>query len=249
MGRIRTVKPDFFRHELLQELEQNNPKMKPMLVFEGLWTCCDKEGRFEWKPRNLKLDILPFVQFDMEKTLELLRQSELVTRYEVDGRQYGSIPTFKDHQRISGKEKEAPSRFPEPNRGSTGEAPEKHPGAREGKGNGVQEGNGVTRDALPPADSHTDFSDDEEANIPDDLPAAPLGNFIMQRLLIPPKYAIAMQFASAAEFIAKAENCGRGEGARRLIERARDAPTGTKWTFWLQDGGWKQRDEFRLEEA
>ena len=73
MARIRTVKPDFFRDEDLQDLERANPGKYTMLVFEGLWGHCDKNGNFEWKPRTLKLDILPFLDFDMADTLEVLR--------------------------------------------------------------------------------------------------------------------------------------------------------------------------------
>src|SRR6185437_5481600 len=92
MGRIRTIKPDFFRHELLQELENTHPKLRPMLVFAGLWTCCDKNGCFEWKPKTLKLDILPFLQFNIAGSLELLSTYGLVVKYEIDGKCYGEIP-------------------------------------------------------------------------------------------------------------------------------------------------------------
>jgi hypothetical protein len=59
MARIRTIKPDFFRHELLQDLEAENPGLYPMLFFIGLLTLSDKSGRFEWKPRAIKPRVLP----------------------------------------------------------------------------------------------------------------------------------------------------------------------------------------------
>lgn len=152
MARIRTIKPEFFRHELLQELEANNPASYVMLVFIGLFGHCDKEGRFEWRPKMLKLDILPFLDFDIGASLELLRQAKFISRYEVDGKSYGLIPTFKEHQRISGKEAQELPKYPQPNdiecdysgeatgkqRGSTGEAVEIT--GREGKGK-EEEGN------------------------------------------------------------------------------------------------------------
>lgn len=158
MPRIRTVKPEFFRHERLQELGPLS-----MLIFEGLWTQCDKVGRFAWKPRTLKLDILPFINFDMEKELHKLAESFFVVKYEVQGEFFGVIPTFLDHQRINGKEAQSPAQYPdppkgkpkrhrkisEPEEGSDGEAPEKHPGSdgdepesQEGKGNGIGIGKG-----------------------------------------------------------------------------------------------------------
>lgn len=124
MARIRTVKPEFFRHEALQDLERDHGDLKPMLVFEGLWTTCDKNGIFEWKPRQLKLDILPFLDFSMADTLALLLQKGFLISYSSDGKLYGQIPTFRDHQRITGKEATSPGRYPEP----TKETTEKHQG-------------------------------------------------------------------------------------------------------------------------
>ena len=121
MARIRTVKPEFFRHEGLQDLEIKNPGKYPMMVFEGLWVLCDKTGRFEWRPRQIKLDILPFLPFDMEDTLCVLETAGFVEKYEVNGKYYGFIPSFKTHQVISGKELQSPARYPE--------AQEKQPGS------------------------------------------------------------------------------------------------------------------------
>lgn len=157
MARIRTIKPDFFRHEALQDLEASSPGKCPMLVFAGLWGHCDKAGRFEWRPRQLKLDILPFLPFDMTETLNLLVASGFIRRYSADGGEYGVIPSFQDHQRINGKESQEPERFPreqsEKQSGSHGEALGKQPGRQEGKGR-EEEGNGgdvgLRHDVAPP---------------------------------------------------------------------------------------------------
>lgn len=137
MPRIRSIKPDFFRHEQLQDMEKANPGSCVMLVFAGLWGHCDKGGVFEWKPRSLKLDILPFLDFDMAETLALLVQAGLVTRYVADRKEYGAIPTFAVHQRIGGKEAQEPEKHPR----SDGEAIVKQQGLQEGKGR-EKEGNG-----------------------------------------------------------------------------------------------------------
>jgi uncharacterized phage protein (TIGR02220 family) len=104
MARIRTVKPEFYRHEGLQDLEIGNPGAYPMLVYQGLWSQCDKNGAFQWRPRQLKLDILPFLPFEMADTLNILERAGYVKRYVVEGKEYGIIPTFTTHQRFSGKE-------------------------------------------------------------------------------------------------------------------------------------------------
>lgn len=146
MARIRTIKPDYFRHEGLQDLEAANPGKHTMLTFAALWGHCDKAGRFIWKPRTLKLDILPFLDFDMAQTLHLLWQSGFVRKYVVDGVEYGEISSFEKHQRISGKEAQEPEKYPEPieyDTGSAGEAQEKQQGLQEGKGIGIgREGKG-----------------------------------------------------------------------------------------------------------
>lgn len=139
MARIRTVKPEFFRHELLQDLEITHQGKYPMLVFAGLWGHCDKAGRFEWKPRTLKLDILPFMAFDMAETLTILEQAKLIERYTVEGREYGLIPSFSEHQRIGGKEAEGPEKYPAPNREATGK---KRGSTREATGIAGREGKG-----------------------------------------------------------------------------------------------------------
>ena len=145
MARIRSIKPDFFRHDALQDAEIANPGKYPMMVFAGLWGHCDSKGRFEWRPRQLKLDILPFLPFDMAETLEILAKSGMVNRYEVDGKSYGEIPTFEKHQRLSGKEVTEGEKHPEPNGEATGkqsgsnrdEQESQEGKGREGNRNGV----------------------------------------------------------------------------------------------------------------
>lgn len=166
MSRIRTIKPEFFRHEGLQDLEAENPGAYVMLVFAGLWGHCDKAGRFRWRPRTLKLDILPFLNFDMGKTLALLKESGFIRHYTVGSDQYGEIPSFQDHQRIGGKEAQEPEKYPAP----TSEAPEKQLGStgealgiagREGKGREREkEGNGDSaREARGDSPSTSEFSE------------------------------------------------------------------------------------------
>ena len=113
MARIRSIKPEFFRHEGLQDLEAANPGAFVMLAFAGLWAVCDRAGRFQWKPRTLKLDILPFLEFDMARTLDLLASKGFVVRYEVGGEPFGVIPTWTKHQTGESLKNER-IRFPEP---------------------------------------------------------------------------------------------------------------------------------------
>lgn len=110
MARIRTVKPDFFRHEGLQELEEKHPRL--MLFFAGLWCQCDKAGHFRWKPKQIKLDVLPFIEYDPSTYLEVLEVNGYLSRYSADGEDYGEVANFKKHQLIWGSESQSPVRWP-----------------------------------------------------------------------------------------------------------------------------------------
>lgn len=111
MSRIRTVKPELFRHEDLfdAELESGLPLR---LAFIGLFTVADCEGRFRWKPRTLKLDVLPHDTVDFSHVLNALVKYGFIVRYEVGGETFGWIPSFRKHQRLQTKEIEAGSTIP-----------------------------------------------------------------------------------------------------------------------------------------
>jgi hypothetical protein len=111
MARIRTVKPDFFRHEGLFDAERTSG-LPLRIAFAGLWTAADREGRFAWSPRTLKLDCLPHDAVDFEAVLNALWQYGFVEKYQVEGRDYGFIPSWLKHQHIN--QREAQSHLPEP---------------------------------------------------------------------------------------------------------------------------------------
>ena len=98
MGRIRTIKPAFFKHEELFDLEANSG-LPIRLSFAGLWTIADKQGRFKWKPRAIKSDVLPFDDLDFELILDELVGAGLLIKYEVGGELFGCIASFSEHQR------------------------------------------------------------------------------------------------------------------------------------------------------
>jgi hypothetical protein len=83
-----------------------------MLIFIGLFTQADKAGRFRWNVRQLKLDLLPFIEYDLEAALNSLREGGFITEYSVDGMIYGLIRGFGKHQYTTGREPE--SKLPPP---------------------------------------------------------------------------------------------------------------------------------------
>jgi hypothetical protein len=114
VARIRNIKPEFYSHEELNDLENNFPELKPMLVFSGLWNQCEYSGVFLWSVRKLKLAILPFIDFDMTKSLELLEKQGFIRRYRKDGKEYGHVINFTKYQAISGSEKKSGLKYPLP---------------------------------------------------------------------------------------------------------------------------------------
>ena len=111
MARIRTIKPEFFRHEGLFQAEQETG-LPLRLAFIGLLTTCDREGRFKWRPKELKLDCLPYDDIDFSRVLDAWATRGFVVKYESDGNFYGYVPGFTRHQAIN--HREAASTLPNP---------------------------------------------------------------------------------------------------------------------------------------
>ncbi|GAA4169527.1 hypothetical protein [Shinella granuli] len=80
MARIRTIKPEFFKHEGIFDAEQETG-LPLRLAFAGLWTQCDREGRFAWRPRQLKVDILPYDELDFLRVLDALATRGFIVKY------------------------------------------------------------------------------------------------------------------------------------------------------------------------
>lgn len=114
MPRIRTIKPEFFQHEALFDAERQSG-LPLRVAFAGLWTVADKAGRFEWRPRQLKLNVLPYDEVDFTAVLSALQAHGFVERYDVEGRSFGCIPSWDKHQHKNVREPD-----------STIPAPEKH---------------------------------------------------------------------------------------------------------------------------
>lgn len=111
MARIRTVKPELFLHEVLFDIEHETG-LPIRLAFIGLWTQCDREGRFKWRPRRLGAAILPYDNVDFSRVLDALATRGFVEKYS-DGRvDYGCIPSWDRHQVINNRE--SASQIPSP---------------------------------------------------------------------------------------------------------------------------------------
>lgn len=97
MGRIRTLKPDFFRSRSLSKCSRD-----ARLTFAGLWCEADDAGRGEADSRLLKGSIWP-LDDDIDAAaisahLAELEQSGHIQRYTVDGDGYYLIVKWQQHQ-------------------------------------------------------------------------------------------------------------------------------------------------------
>lgn len=151
MPRIRAIKPGFFKNEALAEFS-----FAHRLLFAGLWTQADREGRIEDRPRRIKAELFPYDDVDVSAMLDDLAKGRdsLIVRYSVDGVGYLWVRKFADHQRPH--HTEPPSTYPSADQADapaptlSGAEPLPNrvaPLGREGKGkgNGVEEGKGESQ--------------------------------------------------------------------------------------------------------
>ncbi len=107
MARARNIKPSFFRNPDLAELDSVT-----RLLFIGLWTIADREGRLEDRPRYIKFELLPSDQFDIDGALDALQSRGFILRYTHGARRFIQVLNFVKHQ--NPHVKEAPSTIPAP---------------------------------------------------------------------------------------------------------------------------------------
>lgn len=126
MARIRTIKPQFFLNEQLAELSALT-----RLLYIGLWTQADREGKLIDRPKRIKAEIFPYENFDVEKGLNDLQKTGFIFRYKANVNIFDrvlapeqpvtevsiiKIVNFSKHQKID-KANEKESELPEPEQG------------------------------------------------------------------------------------------------------------------------------------
>lgn len=117
MARARNIKPGFFTNDVLAELD---PLAR--ILFAGLWTIADREGRLEDRPKKIKAQILPYDECNCDALLQALHGSGFILRYEVDGNRFIQIVKWGEHQNPHIKEAESTIPAPCKNSASTVQA-------------------------------------------------------------------------------------------------------------------------------
>jgi hypothetical protein len=103
MARIRTIKPELGAHEGLFDLERET-SLPIRFAWCMLFTVADREGRFAWRPRTLKAQILPHDEVEFSRVLDAWLTRGFVRKYRVGSEWFGWIPTFTRHQVINNRE-------------------------------------------------------------------------------------------------------------------------------------------------
>jgi hypothetical protein len=163
MPRIRSIKPQFWLDENLGGIPRD-----ARLLYIGLWNLADDQGVFEWRPARIKVQLFPYdadvTSKEIEGWLELLLGTEDIAKFEFDGRIFGYIRSFLEHQDIKKPSKWTFAPVPQELGSSTPPVGEELPtttppvplGSRL-KGKGV--GNREKKEAASPEFQETDFNE------------------------------------------------------------------------------------------
>jgi hypothetical protein len=145
----------------IRSLHPGQPKDSDFveMSFEARYLClfirnwADDQGVFEWKPKQMKMEIFPADTVDVEPLLEEMLKHRQVMRYEHQGRVYGAVRNFGDWQRpkkpkrvhpvtaqvrdwVTGKGK----RVPDPDDDDGGDVPHQYPTGSENSPQRKEEG-------------------------------------------------------------------------------------------------------------
>jgi hypothetical protein len=90
MARKRMLSPEFFQSEGLASCSPH-----ARLLFAGLWTLCDREGRMRWLPPVVHGQVFPFeADVSVPALTSELEAIGCVRIYEVKGKTYLDVPGF-----------------------------------------------------------------------------------------------------------------------------------------------------------
>lgn len=93
MPRARNIKPGFFSNDEITELS-----FPARLLFIGLWTIADRDGRLIDRPKKIKIEIFPVDDVDVSSLLDELAQHRFIERYADQNGAYIQVVNFTKHQ-------------------------------------------------------------------------------------------------------------------------------------------------------
>jgi hypothetical protein len=224
LGRIRTIKPEFWEDDRVGQL---SPLAR--LVFIGSWNLADDAGRLRWSADYINASLFMYDRLTTKKVAALMAEveaQELVTPYEARGQRLAFIPGWH-HQRI---DKPQPARFPPPDG--------QHSQNDSGNGSGNEDGNAPRQEGKG-----REGKGREQGMSPDGDPA-----FEAFWLTYPPRDGKRIGKAKAAERWAKlsdddrqAASIGAGHLAAAIAAGGKFGPPDAE--RWLRDRKWADWQE------
>ena len=106
MPRKRIIDPDFWIDEIVGKWD-----FKTMLVYIGLWTLADSNGILEDNTERTQKQLFPYKKTKIDKSMQILKESDKVCPYRAQGKNYLLIKNFKKWQ----KETHPSFKYPTPN--------------------------------------------------------------------------------------------------------------------------------------
>lgn len=240
MGRIRTIKPEFFQSRSLAQCP-----IEARLTFAGLWTQADDHGRGRADPRLLKGQLWPLDDdctfLHLSAHLDVLAETGHIRLYEVDGEPYYEILHWSEHQAPAYRRGAA--RYPSPPKGSSG----LHDSARQD----VQENEGACREVQKSAGSGsgeqgTGNEDQSPQKPPTDPPMLPGERWALEWCditgITPTRSVLKVMIPKVTEFIA-----AHGAPTRTQLEEfhRRGIKTPGGWGWGTADDGELSDEEWQ----
>lgn len=102
MPRARNIKHAFFTNDELAELS-----VSARLLFIGLWTLADREGKLIDKPKRIKAQLFPYDNLSIDSLLSDLHAAGFIVRYRVCNETYIQVVNFNKHQNPHKNEQES----------------------------------------------------------------------------------------------------------------------------------------------
>jgi len=110
MARIRSIKlhyievrPEFFKHEELQDLEIEYPELRPMMVYLGLRALSNLKNQFLWDIALIKKCLFANLNINISKSLSLLKKNGFIEKQTDNGKMYGVLIDNEKLTRMYGR--------------------------------------------------------------------------------------------------------------------------------------------------
>ena len=236
MARIRTIKPEFWRHPVLGRLPDDQ-----QLLALALLSMSDDEGFFRAQPELIRGDVQPFREDLATISRGLAKLSEIGWIEVVDHPEQGSIGRVKkwaDHQKVDHPKASKLRRYFTCEQVANSSRSSRDSFALEqGSGNRDQgRGNGNSASTAPAAQEAVTSQPD---TAPPDLPPLQFASRLLQEIGLPETRG--NNTVVAATITALAREMSVPAAYELLLARAKEvqAEDVELNRFWFEDGGWK----------